>query len=37
MKLGTDFWKILRLVEFIINFLKAWSKENNEDTPKGEV
>lgn len=37
MHLGKDFWKIIKLIQFIINFLTAWSKENNEDTPSGEV
>ena len=37
MKLGTDFWLVLKLIQFILDFFKAWSKENNEDTPKGEV
>jgi len=37
MHLGKDFWWIVRIVEFFIKFLTEWSKENNEDTPKGEV
>lgn len=37
MKLGADFFKIVQLIEFIIRVLKEWSKENNEDSPKGSV
>ncbi len=37
MKLGADFWLILKVVEFVIRMLKAWSEEENEDTPKGQV
>jgi len=37
MHLGTDFWLIIKLIEFIIKVLKAWSEENNEDTEKGKV
>ncbi len=37
MHLGKDFWLIIKIIEFIIRVLKDWSKENNEDTPNGEV
>jgi len=37
MHLGKDFWLILKIIEFIIRCLKEWSKENNHDTPPGEV
>lgn len=37
MHLGKDFWWIVKLIKFLIGFLEAWSKENNEDTPVGEI
>ena len=37
MKLGKDFWKVLSILRFIVEFFTAWSKKNNEDTPEGEV
>lgn len=37
MHLGKDFWFVLKIVEFIIRVLKEWSKNENEDTPEGEV
>jgi len=37
MHLGQDFWLIIKIVEFIIRVLREWSKENNDDTPQGEV
>lgn len=37
MHLGKDFWFVLKIIEFIIKVLREWSKENNEDTPTGEV
>jgi len=37
MNLGKDFWFIIKLVEFIIRVLKEWAKENNDDTPEGEI
>jgi len=37
MKLGKDFWKVLKFIDFILKFLTAWSKHENEDTPDGEV
>ncbi|GAH82870.1 unnamed protein product [marine sediment metagenome] len=37
MHLGKDFWWVIKIVEFFIKFLTAWSKDNNEDTPAGEV
>lgn len=37
MKLGKDFWKVIQFINFLIKFLTEWSKNNNEDTPAGEV
>jgi len=37
MLLGKDFWKVMNFLKFIISFFEAWSRDNNEDTPKGSV
>jgi len=37
MLLGKDFWKVLNFLKTIISFFEWWSKDNNDDTPKGEV
>ncbi|KKN16541.1 hypothetical protein LCGC14_0974920 [marine sediment metagenome] len=36
MKLGRDFWIILKILAFIIDAFKRWAEEENEDTPKGQ-
>jgi hypothetical protein len=37
MHLGKDFWFVVKLLEFLIKFLREWSKDNNDDTPKDQV
>lgn len=36
MKLGTDFWIILKILSFIIDSFRRWAEQNNEDTPDGQ-
>lgn len=37
MKLGKDFWFIIKLLEIIVRVLTELGKNGNEDTPDGEV
>ncbi len=36
MRLGSDFWFILKIFRIIVEILSALAKEENEDTPKGQ-
>lgn len=37
LSLGKDFWKVLNLLELIIQVIRELSKRINGDTPEGEV
>ena len=37
MHLGKDFWFIVKLFQIIIRVLAEFSKEENGDTPNGEI
>ena len=37
MHLGKDFWWIIKLFGLIVKVLTQLGKEENEDTPSGEV
>ena len=36
MRFGKDFWIILKILQFVINAITMWGKEENEDTPNGQ-
>lgn len=37
MKLGKDFWFIVWLLKIVIEILERLGKENNDDTPAGNI
>jgi len=37
MHLGKDFWFIIKLLRIIMRILEELGKNDNEDTPEGEV
>lgn len=37
MELGKDFWFVIWLLKIIIEILERFSKDNNSDTPAGQV